>query len=128
MGIIYLIKNKINNKCYIGQTIRTFEKIQNEHSNPNRTSSIINNAILKYKPENFYTSILIETSDDKLDDLEIKYIEEYNSLYPNGYNIQTGGNLNKKHCKESREKMRLSKLGNKNPILASQEMIKQKNQ
>ncbi len=114
MGIIYLIKNKINNKCYIGQTIRSLEKRWKEHSNANSTGSIINNAILKYQPENFEVSILVETDNNKLDELEIKFIEEYKSLYPNGYNIQTGGNLNKKHCIESREKMRLSKLGEKN--------------
>ena len=114
MGIIYLIKNKINNKCYIGQTIRTLEKRWKEHSNSNSNGSVINNAILKYLPENFDVSVLIETDNDKLDDLEVKFIKEYNSLYPNGYNIQTGGNLNKKHCNESREKMRLLKLGDKN--------------
>ena len=112
MGIIYLIKNKLNNKCYIGQTIRTLEKRWKEHSN--RKGSILNNAILKYSPENFDVSVIIETDNDKLDELEVKYIIEYNSLYPNGYNIQTGGNINKKHCEESREKMRLSKLGEKN--------------
>jgi group I intron endonuclease len=114
MGIIYLIRNKINNKCYVGQTIRTLEKRWKEHCDSNRKGSILNNAILKYLPENFDVSLIIETDNDKLDDLEVKFIKEYNSLYPNGYNIQTGGNLNKKHCESSREKMRLSKLGEKN--------------
>ena len=31
MGIIYLIKNKIDNKCYVGQTIRTLKKRWSEH-------------------------------------------------------------------------------------------------
>ena len=113
MGIIYLIKNKLNSKCYIGQTIRSLKKRWNEHCNING-DSIVNNAIKKYLPENFDVSILIEIDNNKLDELEVKFISEYNSLYPNGYNIQTGGNINKKHCEESREKMRLSKLGEKN--------------
>lgn len=113
MGVIYLIKNKINNKCYIGQTTRSHIKRWKEHCSKH-SFSIINNAILKYKPENFELLILIEIENDKLDEFEVKYIKEYNSLYPNGYNIQTGGNLNKKHCEESKNKMRLSKLGEKN--------------
>jgi group I intron endonuclease len=114
MGIIYLIKNKLNNKCYVGQTIRTLQKRWKEHCDSNRKGSVINSVILKYSPDNFEITVIVETDNDKLDELEVKYIKEYNSLYPNGYNIQTGGNLNKKHCKESREKMRLSKLGEKN--------------
>jgi group I intron endonuclease len=115
MGIIYLLKNKINNKCYIGQTIRTFEKRWYEHCTSTDKCRILNNTITKYSPENFETSIIIEVENDKLDNLEVEYIKQYNSLYPNGYNIQTGGNKGKKHCEESREKMRQSKLGEKNP-------------
>tara|TARA_R100001163_G_C5051642_1_gene188435 strand:+ start:736 stop:1233 length:498 start_codon:yes stop_codon:yes gene_type:complete len=51
--------------------------------------------------------------EDELDNMEIKYIAEMNTLYPNGYNIRTGGKRGK-HCEESREKMRLAKLGDKN--------------
>ena len=98
MGLIYLIKNKINNKCYIGQTIRSLKKRWKEHCSETGCSAI-NGAIKKYLPENFEVSVLIETNDDEeLDDLETKYIQQYNSLYPNGYNIQTGGKTNKKHC------------------------------
>ncbi len=113
MGFIYLIKNKTNNKCYIGQTIRSLKKRWKEHCSEYGCSAI-NGAIKKYSPENFEFSVLIQADNEELDDLETKYIEEYNSLCPNGYNIQTGGKTNKKHCDESREKMRLSKLGEKN--------------
>lgn len=48
-----------------------------------------------------------------MDQLEITYIKELNTLVPNGYNIRTGGS-NGQHCEESRERMRQAKLGQKN--------------
>jgi len=115
MGIIYLIKNKIDGKCYVGQTIRTLEKRWSEHCKPNDECIALRNAIQKYSPKNFDVSVIMITTDDLLNELEQENIIKYNSLYPNGYNIQTGGSKGKKHCAESREKMRQSKLGNKNP-------------
>ena len=113
MGIIYLITNSINNKCYVGQTIRSFEKRWKEHCKCNDFSAL-SLAIQKYKPNNFTHKIIIECDNSELDNNEIKYIKEYNSLVPNGYNIQSGGSLGRKHCKKSCEKMRNAKLGDKN--------------
>jgi group I intron endonuclease len=115
MGIIYLVRNNVNGKVYVGQTIRTLEKRWLEHCKTNDGCTALNNAVQKYSSENFTTSILIEADNSTLDDLEKNYIKEYNSLYPNGYNIQTGGKKGKQHCEESCEKMRQSKLGENNP-------------
>ena len=57
--------------------------------------------------------MLIEIEDDQLDEYESKYIESLNTLEPNGYNVRTGGNVSK-HSDESRERMRLSKIGELN--------------
>ena len=113
MGIIYLIKNKIDNKCYVGQTIRTLKKRWSEHCNQNGCIAL-HNAILKYTPENFTIEQLFEGTNDELDEKEKEYIQQYNSLCPSGYNITSGGNSKKIHCEESRERMRQSKLGVKN--------------
>lgn len=45
----------------------------------------------KYGMDNFTTTILEECDDAKLNELECKYIKEYNTLSPNGYNITKGG-------------------------------------
>ncbi len=115
MGIIYLIKNNVNGKLYIGQTDRTLEKRWEEHCKPYNSCIALKNAISKYSRENFTISVLIEAEYSMLDELERDYIKQYNSLYPNGYNIQTGGKIGKKHCEESCEKMRQSKIGENNP-------------
>jgi len=113
MGIIYLIKNKTDNKCYVGQTTRTLKKRWSEHCKQNGCI-VLHNAILKYTPENFTIEQLFEGTNDELDEKEKEYIQQYNSLCPNGYNITSGGNSKKVHCAESRERMRQSKLGVKN--------------
>jgi group I intron endonuclease len=113
MGIIYLIKNITDNKCYVGQTTRTLRKRWLEHCKINKCVAL-SNAIQKYKPENFTIEQIYEGPEDELDEKEKEFIIKYNSICPNGYNIQSGGNKGKTHCEESRERMRLKKLGSNN--------------
>lgn len=111
MGIIYCLESP-SGKKYIGQTIRSLEKRFKEHCK--RTECIILfNAIQKYKPEHFKKEILLECNDDLLNEYEQYYIEHHKTLFPNGYNIRSGGS-NGFHCDNSKQKMRESKLGIKN--------------
>lgn len=94
-GSIYIIKNKMNDKVYIGQTTLSVEERFKTHIKPStskrRRNYKIYNAINKYGSENFYYEILEENIDiSKLDELEIRYIEKYDS-YNNGYNSTKGG-------------------------------------
>lgn len=100
-GYIYKFENKINNKIYIGQTIRKPNIRYREHiKGHNSKNSLIHKAIVKYGIDNFTFSIIEEIEDekenliDRLNKLEIYYIEQNQSLYPNGYNISKGGNNN----------------------------------
>lgn len=111
-GIIYKLTSP-SGKSYIGQTTRKFEKRLHEHVKTD-CCKIISVAIKKYGIENFNISILCQTdNEEELDELEKKYILEYNCLEPNGYNIRTGGS-NGKHSDISKERMRQQKLGEKN--------------
>lgn len=84
---IYKIENLINNKIYIGQSIH-IEKRWSEHCQ-NSSKSLIGQAIKKYGKENFSFQILEEVLDiSELNNLETKYIKQFNSLIPNGYNIK----------------------------------------
>lgn len=111
MGIIYCLTSP-SGKKYIGQTIRDFDKRFEEHC-VRKECIILYNAIQKYGKDNFKKEILLECKNVFLDKYEIKFINLYDTLYPNGYNIRTGGS-NGLHCDYSKEKMRQSKLGNKN--------------
>ena len=88
---IYIIKNDINDKVYIGQSINAEERFV-QHCKPSsaKDGSLIAKAIQKYGKEHFWMEIL-EKQIKNYNEREIYWIETYNSLTPNGYNIQKGG-------------------------------------
>jgi len=108
MAIIYILENKINNKYYVGQTIRDVDIRLDEHI---RSKSFIGKALKKYGIENFNKIILENIPIEKLNELEQKYIKEYNSLFPGGYNFDTGGNLTRNLSEETKKKLSESRKG-----------------
>lgn len=101
-GYIYKIYNDVNDKIYIGQTKRALSVRFNQHLSKTRhkeDNSILHKAIDKYGDDVFHIEKIhfIQQKTEKLllDELnkyEMIYIEKYNSLAPNGYNILKGGN------------------------------------
>ena len=96
--LIYKITNNINNKCYIGQTIKTPEERWKEHkqhafgTHANDVNKSLYKAMRKYGIENFSFEVLqnnIETY-EQLDKAEIYWIDFYNS-FVKGYNETFGG-------------------------------------
>lgn len=87
---IYIIKNDINDKVYIGQSLNTEERFKS-HCKKNFENSLIDIAIQKYGKEHFWYEI-IESQIENYNDREKYWIEFYNSKTPNGYNILNGGN------------------------------------
>jgi group I intron endonuclease len=112
MGFIYKITNTINNKCYIGETIK---------DNPNsrwlshksnikckRGCPLLMKAFEKYGEDAFKFEVLIICFDEDVFNFEKEYIKKYNSLSPNGYNVAEGGKsgrnfLGKKHSEETKK-------------------------
>jgi group I intron endonuclease len=113
MGWIYLIRNKVNDKCYVGQTI---QKNVNNRWRAHRHSSdtILASAFSKYGMANFEFSVISEIPNEQLDEREISEIRERNTISPNGYNLEGGGNFGKIIHPSSRLMMREAKLGEKN--------------
>jgi len=99
MESIYKITNLINGKIYIGQTIKNpkdrFIRHIYEAVNKKNKKSLVLNAIRKYGKDNFKFDIIKSGNFNRqlLDELEIHYIQLYNSTNRNiGYNILKGGN------------------------------------
>ena len=93
-GFIYIIKNTINDKVYIGQTRTSVNQRWQEHlRHAKYGSQVINRAMRKYGVENFYIETL-EICDVKLLDIrEMYYIDLYDSVNKSkGYNVSIGGN------------------------------------
>lgn len=86
---IYIIKNDINTKVYIGQSLNT-EKRFKTHCKKNKDNSLIDKAIQKHGREHFWYEIL-ESQIENYNEREKYWIKYYNSLTPFGYNILEGG-------------------------------------
>lgn len=94
--VIYKITNKLNNKVYIGQTQKPFEDRIRQHVQEAQRGGgyYIHAAIRKYGWENFTAEVIAETNNlDTLNELEIFYIQKYNSDQI-GYNLAPGGYSN----------------------------------
>jgi hypothetical protein len=107
-GQIYLITNIETNKCYIGQ-VRSHRKNRekyrpfgyigrfNDHvseainNTKKKQCTYLNNAIRKYGKEKFKVELLETCDTSIIDEREQFYINEKNTLFPNGYNLTKGG-------------------------------------
>lgn len=92
---VYKFTNVLNGKSYVGQSIN-IRRRYNHHKrlscdNCEGGELFINTVMRDIGFENFEFSILEECSREELDDKEIYYINKYNTLIPNGYNISFGG-------------------------------------
>lgn len=105
-GLIYLLTSP-SYKTYVGQTIQPFEKRMKQHHYSAKTGCdacpALCRAIRKYGWESFTKEIIVECDQDQLDQLEVYYIKECDSM-KHGYNILPGGSLSG-HNDETRRKM-----------------------
>jgi len=86
---IYKITNKLNGKSYIGQSKNVNSRIK-AHCRKSRVL-VINKAIQKYGVDNFEFEVVLYCDIDSLDYYEKRLISHYNTISPNGYNIDVGG-------------------------------------
>jgi hypothetical protein len=98
--LIYKHTNKINGKCYIGQTCQEPEKRWGKNGNGYKNKhKKFWRAIQKYGWDNFIHEIIYsDLTAEEANKLERQLIEEYNSI-KNGYNISEGGSNNPKHLR-----------------------------
>jgi group I intron endonuclease len=107
VGHIYKITNTATNKCYVGQAMshrknkgkykpfgfegRFQDHISEAKCNTKLGSRYLNNAIRLYGKDVFTVVLLKTCSMEEIDHWETQYIAELNTLYPNGYNLTSGG-------------------------------------
>lgn len=116
---VYMHKNKINNKVYIGMTK---QKVNSRwRKGKGYKEGKFKNAIDKYGWDNFEHIVLFENlSKEEACNKEIELIKKYNSSNRKyGYNISTGGDsgsigTHRKMTDEHKEKDRIAHLGEKN--------------
>lgn len=108
-GVIYCAINILNDKRYIGQTLRALEVRKREHiTQANCDSDLaIHQAIRKYGEEKFEWTVLDSAnSQEELDDKECYWIEYYDTYYDGGYNMALGGQFNLSNDPDELSRMR----------------------
>ena len=92
-GFIYIIRNTVNSKVYIGQTRTSVEQRWKEHlRHAQYGNQVINRAMRKYGVDKFYIETLEICNVKLLDYREIYYIDLYDSTDKSkGYNVSIGG-------------------------------------
>lgn len=117
---IYKITNLSNGKIYVGQAVshilnhkryrpygyegRFRCHISEAFSTKKNQSHYLNNAIRKYGVNEFVVELIEYCEIEKADERETHYIKEYNSLFPNGYNLKNGGSVFT-HSDESKKRV-----------------------
>ena len=129
MNKIYIIKNNINSKVYIGKTQYSIEQRFKEHCNDylkrEEENRPLYDAMKKYGVENFYIELIEDNiSDQEINEKEIFYIKQYNSYIgfenSNGYNATLGGDGKKYKNWNLQEIIDLYNNGNSCATIAKQ--------
>lgn len=105
---IYKIESP-NGKCYIGRASNLYRRLNKYKNGHNKGQDYINRAINKYGWDSMNVSILWQTNNpeninDILNTLEIDFINMYDCISPNGYNLKGGGG-GKNISMETRKKL-----------------------
>ncbi len=120
---IYKITNKINNKCYIGQSCKIRDRWVGHRRNAQRVKNgatlkdngiqVIHLAMAKHGIENFDFKIIeeIDTQNDA-NNQETYWVSHYNSLN-NGYNCTPGG-YNAPKTEEWKAKVKATRIAKDN--------------
>lgn len=112
---IYGIHNVANGKWYVGQSLDLTRR-KSVHFSALRGGYHRNlhfqNSFIKYGESSFEFRILEEVPEDMLDVRERAWISFYKSIRgAYGYNLETGGNVNKHFSEETRLKLGVARKG-----------------
>lgn len=122
-GLIYLAVNRVNGKAYVGQTKTGFKTRVANHISiaaTGRDKTPLHMALRKYGSESFNFAILAHCLSDheSMDAAEREWITRIGCKCPHGYNRTDGGQgvPGARYSVETRRKVSMSKMGDKNPM------------
>lgn len=95
MGCVYLARNRVNEKRYVGKTIYSLAIRSSNHAaiaKQGKSRMYIAKAIAKYGPEQFEWTVLLESeNNEELCKVERVMIAMLKTKVPKGYNLTDGG-------------------------------------
>jgi group I intron endonuclease len=90
-GHIYLIRNRVNGKVYVGQTHHKVKTRWKAHAGSRGKNTRLEDAIVEFGVEAFEVTTLTTVPKDLLHSWEFHYIKVYDSANPEkGYNMSIG--------------------------------------
>lgn len=124
-GTIYKIVTNHNGFVYIGQTIQNLRRRWHKHLSDLKSKTHHNQLLQKvydkYGEQDFVFEVIEKCNIAEIDERERYWINFYDSTNrEKGYNFESGGNENKKHCAETIEKMKIASRGHNNKLTPEQ--------
>ncbi len=118
MSCVYLARNKVNGKGYVGKTTATMKIRKINHETMARRGSDeckhFHRALRKYGFDVFVWEVIHENeNEDELNSIEREMIRLWKTRSPHGYNLTDGGDGTTGHVRsqEWRDRQRASKTG-----------------
>lgn len=96
-GLVYLIRNKLNQRAYVGITMGTLEQRWQQHLDKaslgkNLHQDGLHQDISELGPDAFEVQVISKAKTaGELSDMEVNFIMQLNSRSPAGYNLNSGG-------------------------------------
>lgn len=96
-GFVYLVRNIISGKVYVGITMSTIGQRWEQHidlafSDRRIPKRGLHADLKQYSPENFTIEIIAKAKNyGELTEMEIEYIKRHDCRAPRGYNLNSGG-------------------------------------
>ncbi len=113
MRYVYVIRNLINEKVYVGQTKDLAGRKRGHLSCAHRGNDRpLYRSIRKHGEENFSFEILEECADEVINERERHWVAHFDSFNPDkGYNLTSGGEEgnHKRRSEETKRKIRLAR-------------------
>ena len=124
LGKIYVIRNTVNAKLYVGSTVRTLAQRMVEHRSKVKIAPTLNmplyTAIREIGVQHFYIELIKDFPCERREQLhteEGKHIREMNTMSPNGYNLIIAGRSREGWHQDNAERW-------KNYLVENHEVIK----
>ena len=109
-GTIYLITNQVNGKRYVGQTVQSLAARRRQYRYHAKTgNTAIDRALRKYGEQNFIfrelSRVALCDGMDLINKLEADAIAIWDTIVPNGYNLDAGGGNYRSRHPETKKKI-----------------------
>lgn len=111
VNIIYILRNKVNDKIYVGQTWQSLAE-RFDHGNGYVNCLYLNKAIKKYGKENFFYDVLTVCATQEVADYwETYFITKLDACdRQKGYNLRSGGSRGLQSV-ETKKRMSIAQKG-----------------